>query len=343
MPEFSVIIPSYNHEAYLAEAVYSVLNQTLTNLELIVVDDGSTDSSLHVVEQIKDARLKVYSQENRGAHAAINRGLQQASGKFISILNSDDRYHSHRLETLVQAMVENPEAGIASSYLQIINENGEVLGIKHGYQDLEPWPLEKRRLSFRAGNEPHSVLLTENFLATSSNFMIRKETFEKVGIMRPLRYCHDWDFALRVAHCQEIAVVPEALLDYRLHKNNTIHENQAAMIYEICWILAVHLPANVNEDWFTSAGQGVRTRQLLNSVYTYGMDRVLNIMLVAGLASDEQKALEWLLPDHPARQECMAFINESLAHQNKKFPIHLTPLRILSGLKRKLWQFTAGH
>jgi glycosyltransferase involved in cell wall biosynthesis len=116
VPEFSVVIPSYNHASYLAEAVNSVLNQSLSDLELIVVDDGSTDQSLVVLSGFKDPRLRIFQQDNQGAHAAINRGLREACGKYLAILNSDDVYHPQRLERADSVLTTQPELGLVGSY-----------------------------------------------------------------------------------------------------------------------------------------------------------------------------------------------------------------------------------
>lgn len=89
-PAISVVIPSYNHARYIERAVYSVLHQTFHKIELIVIDDGSRDDSLSRLARIKDSRLKVFSQENQGAHATINRGLHMAREHYLAILNSDD-------------------------------------------------------------------------------------------------------------------------------------------------------------------------------------------------------------------------------------------------------------
>ena len=110
MPLVSVVIPSFNHARFIGSAVRSVLGQSLSDLELIVVDDGSTDNSLEILGGFSDPRLKVYPQANAGAHAAINRGLELASGVYLSILNSDDLYHRERLENLALTIhvVEEP-------------------------------------------------------------------------------------------------------------------------------------------------------------------------------------------------------------------------------------------
>ena len=120
MPKISVIIPSYNHAAYIGEAVHSVLTQSEGDLDLIVVDDGSTDSSLKVLERFTDHRLRVIAQTNQGAHAAINRGLQAASGNYLAILNSDDVYHPQRLEKLT-GLLKNSNHKTTFNYSTIIN------------------------------------------------------------------------------------------------------------------------------------------------------------------------------------------------------------------------------
>src|SRR3972149_549215 len=104
MPEISVIILSYNHAAYIGHAVESVFAQSNTNFELIVVDDGSTDNSLEVLTGFSDPRLKVLTQSNQGTHATINRGLHEATGKYLAILNSDDLYHPDRLTKILEVL-----------------------------------------------------------------------------------------------------------------------------------------------------------------------------------------------------------------------------------------------
>ena len=269
MPEVSVIIPSYNHAAYIGEAVTSVLSQTLEDLELIVVDDGSSDDSLEVLSRFSDVRMRLITQSNQGAHAAINRGLRESAGNYLSILNSDDSYHPQRLQKTIAALTENPAAGLASSYIQIMDADSRDLSVKQGYLDSSPWPLDEPGRSFRTGHNLRAALLTENYLATTSNYVFPRQVFELVGEFRPLRYAHDWDYALRIAHDREIILIPEPLLKYRVHERNTIRENQAAMIFEICWILAVHLPSNISTAWFSERPPEERLDQLLHSLRFY--------------------------------------------------------------------------
>lgn len=311
MPKISVVIPSYNHALYIGSAIQSVLTQSLNDLELIVVDDGSSDDSVKIIQSIQDTRIRLVVQENRGAHAAINRGLEMSTGEFCAILNSDDRYHPTRLEKLSKLLDAEPEIGLSGSYIEIIDPQGKVTGVKQGYQNMEPWLLPNPKRSFRAGNDLHAALLTENYLATTSNFVFRRELCQTIGGFRPLRYTHDWDFALRAARQSRIELVPEALLQYRIHPTNTIRENRAAMIFEICWCLAVHLPQYIaDQNWFEMVSTEIRSEQLLNSIYTFGNENVLNVLLLHNLYRNEIYALSLLNLNNGVRQKLIESIKE---------------------------------
>ena len=345
MPEISVIIPSYNHARYIGHAVSSVLSQTLEDLELIIVDDGSTDLSLQVLRQIRDSRMKILEQPNLGAHAAINNGLRQARGDYLSILNSDDYYEPDRLEKIAAVMRNRPEIGLAGSHLRIIDENELTLGIKHGYQDCEPWLLDRPESSFRAGESLKNALLTENYLATTSNFLFPRRILDRVGDFRPLRFTHDWDFALRVSKQADLALVEEPLLNYRVHDQNTIREDLAAMIFEICWILAVHLPVHPGDKQITrTTPHEKHIEQLLNSIYTYGCDRVLNVLLLQRLDVDQEHALALLSTDDPERLQYMNYIHSIIkgietGGQDRNLPPLLERIKMIAMRRiRKLWK-----
>jgi glycosyltransferase involved in cell wall biosynthesis len=319
MAKVSIVIPSYNHAEFISKAINSVLAQTEQDFELIIVDDGSTDDSLEVISGLVDPRLTVLTQTNQGAHEAINRGLREASGKYLAILNSDDVYHPQRLEKLISALGVDSGLGLVGSYIEIIDDQDKFLGVKHGYKDCSPWPLENPERSFREGSELKAALLTENYWSTTSNYVFTRETLERVGKFRPLRYTHDWDFVLRVARNTELAMLPEPLMRYRVHERNTIREDQAAMIFEICWCLAVHLPAGVEDEKFTNEFPiSYRIDQLLNSVYTYDCDRVLSIMLLYKLHENLEEALHLLEPGHAVREEYMRFIFSRMANEGEE-------------------------
>lgn len=312
MPEISVVVPSYNHAVYIGDAVKSVLSQSFKDLELIVVDDGSKDNSLEILSGFTDPRLRVITQTNQGAHVAINRGIKSSTGKYIAILNSDDVFHPLRLEKLLTVLKSDSQIGLTGSYIEIIGQSGNTLGIKHGYKDAPPWNLDNSEKSFRATGQLHKIILTENYLSTTSNFVFSREALNRIGDFRPLRYAHDWDFALRMAQWSKISLLPEALLQYRVHPANTIRENHAAMIFEICWCLAVHLPQHLTSIVNAEAQNPLELEQALNSIYNFDMDRVLSVMLLQNLAANPCLAAMLLEPTNPYRKIYMDFIYSKL-------------------------------
>lgn len=323
MPAISIIIPSYNHSHFIEQAVRSVLEQSYKDLELIVIDDGSQDDSLARLATFTDKRLRIIAQENRGAHAAINRGLTESQGHYLGILNSDDVYAPGRLEQMLPILEGNSDIGLLSSYIEVIDGAGKTLGVKRGYANLEPWPLPFVAESFRGGVDNRAALLTENYLATTSNFLFRRSWYEAIGAFLPLRYTHDWDFALRMASVADIKVIPEPLLQYRIHGNNTIHENRAAMVFEICWCLAVHLPKHrADSRWYDRERPERRVSQWLHSIYTYGNEQVLAVMLLEKLAENPVDALELLEMESARRQ---IYLEQIRRHISEKAAADLSP------------------
>ena len=183
---------------------------------------------------IQILEFKIFPQANQGAHAAINRGLREASAEYLSILNSDDYYEPKQLEKAISVLQSDSGVGLVGSHIRIINQYGKQIGIKHGYKDSEPWLLEAPDKSFRAGPDLTDALLTENYWATTSNYVFARSHFENAGEFLPLRFVHDWDFALRLARLGKMVMLPEPLVCYRVHERNTIREDQAVLIFEIC-------------------------------------------------------------------------------------------------------------
>src|SRR5262249_26494793 len=268
--------------------------------------------TLHVLAGFRDARIRILTQANRGAHAAINRGLTEAAGRYLAILNSDDMLHPERFATLLPVLEANPRVGLVASYVEVVDREGRSLGVKHGYRDLEPWLLDQPGRSFRATDNLRAALLTENHLATTSNFLFTRDAYTRVGPFLPLRFVHDWDFALRLVRETEVAVVPQPLIKYRLHDTNTIKQDRRAMIFEICWILAVHLPHCTSTAWFTALPPTERTSRLLHSIYTFGCDVILAAMLAQRLANNASRAEALLRVDAPERALYLDFISRRL-------------------------------
>jgi glycosyltransferase involved in cell wall biosynthesis len=221
MAKVSVIVPSYNHEKFVANAIGSALNQTVSEIELIVIEDGSTDRSPLILDGLArdEPRMKVVHQENSGSHAAINNGLLLASAPWVAILNSDDEWESNRLETMLGVAEQSGSSFLFSDTI-LIDADGKSIEDRSHW-----WNLGHARVRQRALE--HGLvegLLYGNLTVSTSNFLFRRDVLDKVGWFRPYKYNLDWDFVLRCAFDAVVKVffVHGSLLRYRLHGKNAI-------------------------------------------------------------------------------------------------------------------------
>src|SRR4028119_2409178 len=127
MPKVSVIIPAYNAMAYLPETLESVLNQTFTDFEVLIINDGSSDGIVEWASEIKDSRVKLISQENQGLSGARNTGIWSSQGEYLAFLDADDIWEPTKLEKQVQCLEEDNNIGLVSSWVSSINESGDIL------------------------------------------------------------------------------------------------------------------------------------------------------------------------------------------------------------------------
>lgn len=189
----SVIIPNYNKEKYLEQCVNSVLAQTYPCIEIVIVDDLSTDRSREIIINLQkqhDNIKAILLDKNGGVSHARNVGIRAASGKYVTMLDSDDYYYSVEKISNEMAMLEqNSEDGIAYSYRQIVDENGKLL-----YTNV----LFPER--YRSGNLYH-VLLTEKYACNfvQRDYVVKKEHILSVGAYTEgMSYYEDFDLLLRL-------------------------------------------------------------------------------------------------------------------------------------------------
>src|SRR5687767_760646 len=191
----SVVVPAFNHAPYVGEALDSVLVQAVDGLEIIVIDDGSSDDTATVAEQILERQshpYRVIRQHNRGAHAAINAGLALARGEYISLLNSDDRYVPGRIAALLDhARARNRRFLITR--LRHIDSTGHPLAddTPHRYH------YERCLNAMTLFPSPDFEFLRHNPASTSGNFFFHRSLPSEVGPFREYKLCHDWDYLLR--------------------------------------------------------------------------------------------------------------------------------------------------
>ncbi|MGL4881059.1 MAG: glycosyltransferase family 2 protein [Waterburya sp.] len=206
MPKVSIIIPTYNSEDTIEETIASIQQQSFTNWELIIIDDGSQDNTVDIVKNIVEPRLKLFVYENGGVGMARNRGIAQATGEFITFLDADDLWTCDKLALQIEALNQNPQAKVAYSWTSFIDENGKFL-------------FSGKTLYYQ-GNVYKHLLLT-NFLLSGSNILIHRDVLQVViGFNPDLPYVADWNFYLRLAKNFDFAVVPKYQILYRQSANS---------------------------------------------------------------------------------------------------------------------------
>lgn len=263
-----MIIPLYNHEKYIAQAVESVLVQGDLLKELIVIDDGSTDSSASIMDELssRDSRIKFSKQENCGAHATINRGLALATGEFVAILNSDDCFVPGRLEALVRALDLDAGSDFASSSIGFFNGDGH---------DIQNEWFDKALEKFILRRDIAVSLIDANYLMTTSNFLMRASLLEKVGYFADLRYAHDLEFALRCrAQGIRFCFINKTLLKYRFHSSNTISENHDKVRAE--WALCA---ASYLRQRYRVRGEDEAYADIKNVISLHGLSDMVEVAL----------------------------------------------------------------
>ncbi len=206
MPLVSVIIPVYNGEKTIQETIESVLNQTFIDLELIVINDGSQDATLKLVERIQDSRINVFSYPNAGQSTSRNRGIALATGEYISFIDADDLWTPDKLEAQLKALQANPKAAVAYSWTDWIDESSQLLG--KGSHNTEQ-------------GEVFAKLLLNDFVANGSNVLIRRQALNEVGDFdASVTPAEDWDMWLRLAVHYEFVAVQSSQVLYRICPNS---------------------------------------------------------------------------------------------------------------------------
>jgi glycosyltransferase involved in cell wall biosynthesis len=204
-PAVSVVMPAYNAEAFVNAAVSSIRAQTLADLELIAVDDGSQDRTTEILfrHAAEDARIKVLRRAHRGVCDALNEAMAVARGAFVARMDADDIALPHRLERQLAAFVEQPNVAVAGSNYEIIDCTGRRLGAS----DL---PTDSARI--------RRTLDRNNCIAHPTVMMRRDAALAAGGYRRAFRQCEDYDLWLRLSERSDLINLPEPLLCYRQHR-----------------------------------------------------------------------------------------------------------------------------
>jgi glycosyltransferase involved in cell wall biosynthesis len=203
----SVIVPVYNRAHLVTETVASILGQTYRNIEIILINDGSTDDSLKVIQTLQQEHpdvIRIIDQENQGQIIARNQGIQQARGQYIAFLDSDDLWVPDKLE--LQMPLFDDGVGLVYGGVELINEDGETTG----FDACDP----------AIQGEIYPQLLVKNRM-TGGSVMVLRAALDRVGVFDPeFSAAENWDLWLRICKVYQARLVNKPVVKYRLHQNN---------------------------------------------------------------------------------------------------------------------------
>ena len=210
----SVILPVYNGENYLRLAIESVLAQTISDYELIIVDDGSVDATADIIRAYETPRIRYVRQENTGVSGAFNHGLRLAAGRYISWLSHDDVFMPAKLEKQVNAISQNAGPSVCYTDIQMIDSEGKV--------------FMNRRVPEHSREDALRNVLTGGFISLASySLLYDRRCIDEVGMYSlEWRYTQDVDMLARLAQRFPLIRVPEFLMQVREHKGRGIRSKK---------------------------------------------------------------------------------------------------------------------
>jgi len=243
-PRVSAIIPTYNYARYVAAAVESVLSQSFEDLEIVVVDDGSTDDTSDTLRPL-GTRILYISQAHRGLAAARNLGIRVSRGRYVAFLDSDDLWLPDKVSMQVARLDAEPAVGLVYTEAALFNDESRT-ETPHGFWSEHP------------SGKILSRLLRRN-VVPSPTPMVRRELFAQVGPFdESLSACEDWDMWIRIARVSEFAYVDRMLAKYRVHSANMSLDQERMMAGRY----------RVLEKAFSAIGASSQARRLRRSVFS---------------------------------------------------------------------------
>ena len=214
----SVVIPAYNREKTITRAINSVLNQTYKDLELIIVDDNSTDGTEKAVKAVKDSRINYYKlEENKGACFARNFGASKANGEYIAFQDSDDEWLANKLELQMSEMKKN-NADMVFARLKLYEEDIPNKCVRSA-------PRENKK----SGVITYEELLSKT-LVTTPTILIKKQIFDEIKFDEEMPRFQDWEFSLRVAKKYKVYYIAKDVMKAYRQNNSITNQNNKGVI-----------------------------------------------------------------------------------------------------------------
>ena len=260
----SIIIPIYNSEKYLEECLNSVLSQTYSNIEIIAIDDGSTDSSFEILQKFSD-KINIISQKNSGLALALNTGINKMAGRWFKWFSPDDLMYPHTIETLVNEAKKYPNNTIIYSNWIIIDDSGNIVREfnESNYNELSEFDYNVRLLDGQQINVNTALIPTS---------LLKKCNIRKLD--DPIAI--DYDFFLNSAllHNIKFHLIPESLVKYRIHSNQLSHKNILNSLRYISNIkneILQQLDETLRDRYISELKQYQKTKPIKRKTLEFGM------------------------------------------------------------------------
>ena len=229
--KISIITASYNYADYIKETIESVINQTYQNWEMIIVDDGSKDNSIDIINEYtkKDSRIKLYTHEqnkNKGLIETIRLALTKAKGEYVVFLESDDFLSKEYIEKKINILQCNQEVGLIYNDIELIGERSTLTNTEEYLQKIRNYWLSKR--THNIGN----ILHYRNIVPTFSCVMVKTDLLQRCSFDSPKKAWIDWWLWAQISAKADFYYIPEKLTYWRMHDNSFLCNDVESIEYK---------------------------------------------------------------------------------------------------------------
>ena len=243
----SVLIPSYNHEKYVQETINSIINQTYQNIELIVIDDGSKDSTWQKIQEMKEVCQKRFVnvifeiKQNEGTCATFNKLLEKANGEYVYIIASDDTAMPNAIEKEVMFLMNNPDYALCVGDNAIMDSSSKICYWEKELNIIYDTPKAKYKTFGEYLQKTHELDFSSNLFGqykylyrgnhVPNGYLIRKSIFDKIGYFTKEAPLEDYWLMLQISKYAKMKYIDEVLFNYRWHETNTIKQKDKIIDY----------------------------------------------------------------------------------------------------------------